>query len=89
MTNEVGWAKLEGKFFHTLKDGKAEYQGHILAHLGGGYYMVELFEWMTGGVSFTAHRIYNITEMSSGSWVFYEDHEAINEAYKYGGLSSN
>src|SRR5262245_46386459 len=43
---------LVGRGFHTQHDNfKTEWQGEVIADLGQGYFMVQLFEWFVGGAS--------------------------------------
>jgi len=38
---------MKGKWFHTIKDGKIQYQGRILGEFKGAY-NVQLYEFITG-----------------------------------------
>jgi len=44
--------KLEGMFFLTynMEEGRRSlgYQGTFVEHIGDGYYLVQLFEWLLG-----------------------------------------
>ena len=82
------WSVLVGKFFHAFgEDGKISRQGIILADLGGGYYVVGHFEWITGHRSFYGTRVVHISTVASESWALYPDAEAMREAYEYGGAA--
>lgn len=39
-----------GMWLHTLKEGKINYQGHVVA-VDGNHVLVQLFSWLTGGAT--------------------------------------
>jgi hypothetical protein len=48
-------AGLVGRAFHTIKDtGHTNWQGTVLADLGGGCFLVQLYDWF-GGFPSTQH----------------------------------
>lgn len=84
------WRNLEGKFFHSyqLVGGKrhVQWQGRILQSMGDGYYMVDLFEWITGSRAFDGNQIVHMSRMATEGWSFYLTEEAMRDAYEYGGI---
>lgn len=81
------WADLVGKFFHTFcVGGRAQTQGRIMARLDDGYYMIQMFEWLTGSPSFTGTKLVHISAMAQEHWAWYATNEDMREAYQYGGI---
>lgn len=68
---------LEGKFFHSVRDGKIKWQGYVMAEQADGYYLVQLFEWLMGEPSI--QKVVHIGAMSD--WEFYSSADEMNEAY--------
>ena len=61
---------LIGKFFHTLTElGKFDKQGHILAKVQDGFYLVEYFDFAIGAPSF--QQIAKIEKMEN--WLIHND----------------
>ena len=85
------WSDLTGKYFHVFTWDEKEQrrviegQGVIYADLGGGYYMVQYFEWLTGSPGWYGTKVKHINEIASEGWCFYSTAAAMNEAYEYGG----
>ena len=81
--------QLVGKYFHTFRTypdcdcRTVQYQGHIVAHIQGEYYLVQYFEWIVGEPS--TYQIVTIEEMLD--WNIYEDAEQMSFQWGYGGLS--
>ncbi len=69
---------LEGKFFHTFKNGEIEWQGYVVAQQGDGYFLVQLLEWVLGEPS--TQKVVHIGAMAD--WEFYNSAEEMNEAYE-------
>lgn len=84
------WSSLVGKFFHTLdaETNKVQWQGRILSEPKPGYYMIQLFEWITGSPSFTGTRLVSLDDLTKGGFVFYLTQEEMVESYKYGGIAN-
>jgi hypothetical protein len=87
-TNGKGTTKNEpglvGRGFHSVDDrGRTNWQGAVLADLGGGYFLVQLFEWFTGG-STTQHVIHIVefaakTPSGNPRFRFFDSLEMANE----------
>jgi hypothetical protein len=73
-----GDKSLEGKFFHSFKNGKIEWQGYVVAAQADGYYLVQLFEWVLGEPSI--QKVVHIGAMSD--WEFYSSDDEMNDAYE-------
>jgi len=71
---------LVGRFFHSLKDGQIHWQGAVHGNPEPGWYMVVLFEWVTGAPN--VERLVRIEEMAS--WFFYRDAEEMKESFDSG-----
>lgn len=86
---EDGWRSLEGKFFHIFRNHKdhrcIQEQGSVVADMGGGYYVVDIYDWSHGFRAWYGTRVVNISQIASEQWVFYGTDQAMREAYKYGG----
>jgi hypothetical protein len=55
---------LMGRGFHTINnEGDTNWQGEIIAELGDGYYLAQLFDWFGGHAS--TQYIFHINELSS------------------------
>lgn len=63
---------LVGKFFHSYKNGKISWQGHIIQKLSDTKYLVQLFEWVMGEASDQV--IVELDDMKD--WKFYDDKES-------------
>jgi hypothetical protein len=69
---------LVGKFFHSFTDDrKLSWQGTVLKHVRGGFYLVQLFEWFFGEPS--AREVVSLERMAG--WSFYDTAEEMREAY--------
>ena len=69
---------LEGKFFHSFKDGHVVWQGYVISEPTDGYFLVQLFEWVIGEPS--TQKLVRIDTMLD--WDFYDTAEEMNEAYQ-------
>ena len=69
---------LEGKFFHSFKDGEISWQGYVVAEQSDGYYLVQLFEWVLGEPS--TQKVVHIGSMAD--WEFYSSSDEMNDAYE-------
>lgn len=63
---------LVGKYFHSVEEGKINWQGKILAELPGSMYQIQLFSWLDGGA--TSQRLVTLADMRN--WLFYETNAA-------------
>lgn len=69
---------LTGKFFHSYHpQGNVQWQGVIEEELPGGFYRVQLFDWVVGADS--CQRIVPIAAMTR--WSLYDTSQEMNEAY--------
>ena len=80
MTTKAKQPQLVGHYFHSLKDGRVHWQGHVIGSPEPGWYLLELFSWLTGSPN--GRRIAHIIDMHN--WLFYEDSEAMVESYEHG-----
>jgi len=71
---------LVGQFFHSIENGDVKWQGLVLGNPESGWYLVRLFEWLTG--SPTVNRLVKIEEMSQ--WLFYSNSEEMAFSYEHG-----
>lgn len=71
---------LIGQFFHSLKDGRIFWQGHIIGYPQPGWYLVELFEYGFGEVC----NRHLVSFESMKDWLFYPDSELMKYSYEYG-----
>ena len=74
---------LVGRFFHTEIDGPG-LQGHVVAEVSKGLFLVQLYSWMMGEP--TQQVIYGLEDMVE--WTFYEDAESWRHDYEYGRVGS-
>ncbi len=58
-----------------------------MAALGHDHYVIQLFEWLTGSPSFNGKRVVHISRIAEQGWYLYDSADAMDEAYKYGGLA--
>jgi hypothetical protein len=79
---------LVGKFFHSFtRDlprkgrGEVQNQGVVLSNLGGGYFVIQLFDWVLGDPSSTL--VVHIERMASNGWEFYESATEMSERYEH------
>lgn len=75
---------LEGKYFHSLiqkdKAIRIQWQGLVLGSPEQGWYLVQLFSWLTGEP--TAQCLVPFEQMRD--WLFYSDTDAMSHSYEYG-----
>lgn len=69
---------LEGKFFHSFKDGKVVWQGYVIAEAKDGYFLVQLFEWVMGEPS--CQKLVRVDTMLG--WDFYDTAQEMNDAWQ-------
>lgn len=70
MTGTNEGAALVGRFFHTMAETGATFnQGCVLAYLGDGYYLVQLFSWVDGAP--TTQHIFNVSAMLPAVFRFF------------------
>lgn len=80
------WESLIGKFFHTFCVGRRfNEQGRIVTSPAPGYYVVQMFEWLTGSRSFTGTRLVTLDVIVRERWALYVDDEDMRESYSYSG----
>ena len=66
--------KLVGKYFHSSNEtNKIEWQGMVIGEPHPGWYLVQLFEWVSGEPS--VQRLVPIEKMIG--WLFYPDADAM------------
>jgi hypothetical protein len=71
---------LLGKFFHSFdSEGNVSWQGQIREQVEPGWYLVWLFEWLTG-MDYTLCLV-RLDEMLE--WAFYDDAEEMKYAYQH------
>jgi hypothetical protein len=76
-------AGLVGRAFHTIKDtGHTNWQGTVLADLGGGCFLVQLYDWF-GGFPSTQHvlhisQFHAMTEDGTPRFRFFDSMDAAN-----------
>jgi hypothetical protein len=76
---------LVGRCFHTFRDGGyVDEQGIVRGDLGGGYFLVQYFEWLSGSPSTLA--ITHVSDMKPGRdpgcWQFYLNEEHMKRWYE-------
>ena len=69
---------LVDKFFHTFKDGRVEWQGYIVSEPHPGFFLIQLFEWVTGEAS--CQKLVRIDKMMD--WDFYDTDIEMNDTYE-------
>jgi hypothetical protein len=74
-TVSEGQDALVGRYFHTRKpDRSVNWQGHVVAKVGDGLYLVQLYDWFMGDLS--SMHIIRLADMAGqpdqDSWQFYE-----------------
>ena len=67
---------LIGKFIHMVEDGKIECQGEVIASPEPGYYLIQLYSWITGFP--TNEKLVHVSDMKN--WKFYSDIDDWKEA---------
>ncbi len=78
-TNAQG-SPLVGKYFHTIKNGRVQYQGQIMAKVDDTHYLVDLFSFLTGMC--TNQRLYAVTDMKN--WLIYGTQGDMMFSYEHG-----
>lgn len=69
---------LINKFFHSFHaDGTLNWQGHIEESCGDGFFLVQLFEWISGSPS--NMKLVHIQSMDE--WNLYNSAEEMNEEF--------
>jgi hypothetical protein len=72
--------KLVGKYFHSANEtNKVEWQGLVIGEPHPGWYLVQLFEWVSGEPS--VQRLVPIEKMIG--WLFYPDADAMTFGSKH------
>jgi hypothetical protein len=71
---------LVGQFFHSIQNGKLEWQGNVIGNPEAGWYLVQLFEWLMGEPN--VQRLVRFEDMTE--WFFYDDAEQMIYSYEYG-----
>jgi hypothetical protein len=77
---------LVGRWFHSFTACKicgkpqVSWQGHIVAVLPSGAYLVQLFEWILGQAS--EQKLVRVERMEREQWCFYDDDEYMTHAYR-------
>ena len=87
-TGAKPWSTLVGKFFHTFRTdvprkgrGEVQSQGVVLSDLGGGYFVVQLFDFVMGDPS--DRHVVHIERMVANGWVFYETDAEMRERWEH------
>jgi hypothetical protein len=78
--NKTTNSNLVGQFFHSIKDGRVEWQGAVLSNPEPNWYLVQLCEWGFGEPN--VRRLVHISEMAN--WLFYESSEQMIHSYDHG-----
>jgi hypothetical protein len=78
-TNAQG-SPLVGKYFHTIKDGRVQHQGQIMAKVDDTHYLVDLISFLTGMC--TNQRLYAVTDMKD--WLIYGTQGDMMFSYEHG-----
>jgi hypothetical protein len=76
---------LVGKHFHTIKEGKVQYQGRILEQLSEGLFLVVLYEFGFGQEN--GQYVFNVESFiwdgsSNSGVVFYDSAKEMKEAWE-------
>lgn len=71
---------LVGQYFHSIANGKIEWQGRVISNPELGWYLVETFEGAMGEPSL--RRLVRIEDMAG--WLFYADAEWMKFSFEYG-----
>jgi hypothetical protein len=71
---------LIGQFFHSIEDGKINWQGVVIGNPLPGWYLVQLYEWLMGEPN--VQRLVKIEEMHT--WLFYDSSESMVYSYDHG-----
>jgi hypothetical protein len=73
-------AILKGKFFHSFEEGRVQWQGCVLGSPSPGYYLVQLFSWLSGEQ--TNQQIVPFEKMTD--WYFYDSSEELKYSWEHG-----
>ncbi len=80
VSNNFSSHSLVGSFFHG-----DDMQGCVVAEISSDWYLVEIFDWLTG--SSHSQKIYSLSDMKH--WSFYDDAEWMRNAYENRPLSES
>jgi hypothetical protein len=82
MKDENYKLQLVGKFFHSFNNDEFKtvcWQGKITTYLGDNWYMINIYEWITG-IDYTT-KIINLFDMKD--FEFYENKKEMADIYEY------
>jgi hypothetical protein len=83
---EATGGSLVGFYFHVFDaDGQIVQQGHFVADLGQGFFMVEHFEGIADNTPLPGRLVVHIATVADDHWMLYETEEAMREAYRGAG----
>lgn len=71
---------LIGRFFHSIKDGRLQWQGYVRSRPEPGWYVIQLYEWMGGSPNI--QRLVRIEAMED--WFFYQNAEEMMHSWEHG-----
>ena len=73
---------LMGQCFHSIhpESGQIEWQGIIIGNPEPGWYLVQLFEWVTGAPN--VRRLVRIDDLRG--WLLYGNAEMMKESFDHG-----
>jgi hypothetical protein len=74
---------LTGFWFHSLKDGKVNWQGQVVHQVSDGVYVAQLFEWLAGGKS----NCVIVRQCDMEGWMFYQSGDDMCFSLDYGPAS--
>jgi hypothetical protein len=72
---------LVGRWFHSWKDGKIQWQGQVVGEVAPQLYRVTTYEWFLG-IDTTEHLI-PLQRMVDEHWTFYNTDEEMRDYYQY------
>ena len=73
-------------YFHSIDaHGGVEWQGRVLYALDGGNFIVELYDWVTGGASHCI--LVDVRDMFG--WLLYKGPDDMKHSYEHGAASRN
>lgn len=82
------WESLVGKFFHTFcTGGHIQQQGVILSEPAKGFYVIQMFDWMSGYRSFTGTKLVRLEDIASERWSLYATGDEMRESHRYSGMA--
>lgn len=82
-TQHVRSNALAGLYFHSIKDGKVHWQGHVIGSPEPGWYVVMTYSWVLG----EEYAAYLVPFEEMKDWLFYETAELFHFSYKDGAAS--